>query len=169
MRGNIEAADMYNVNSENNDAVRQIRACRAQGFRLYYFVPDFASDEGLWRNVIRAYLRAYSANDKTAFILLLEESDAAAQLGEIGALLAALGTDAPLVLACVYADTLLLCSRGMCFLRRKRRFLFAVQHLQVRLVQRFNMPGIGSRMRRTMMSASVLRPIARMRRNSLRR
>ena len=107
MRGNIEAADMYNVNSENNDAVRQIRACRAQGFRLYYFVPDFASDEGLWRNVIRAYLRAYSANDKTAFILLLEESDAAAQLGEIGALLAALGTDAPLVLACAYADTIL--------------------------------------------------------------
>lgn len=102
-----EATHIADVAHEEGQIIGQIAQYRAQGFRFYYFVPDFSSDEGLWRDVVRAYLRAYSADDPTALVLLTEEDGADAQIGEIGTLLAALGTDAPLVLACAYADTIL--------------------------------------------------------------
>ena len=89
---------------QSDAAVRQIAQLRAQGCRLYYFVPDLASDEGLWRSVFRSYLRAYSAEDQAALILMLPEGDASAELGEMLELLAALGEDAPLVLAHTYSD-----------------------------------------------------------------
>ena len=90
--------------SQTEEAVRRIAELRAQGCRLYYFVPDFASDEGLWCSVFRSYLRAYSAEDQAALILMLPEGDASAELGEMLELLAALGEDAPLVLAHLYSD-----------------------------------------------------------------
>ena len=90
--------------SQREEAVRRIVELRSQGCRLYYFVPDFTSDEGLWRSVFRSYLRAYSAADQTALILMLPEGDAFAELGEMLELLAALGEDAPLVLAHLYSD-----------------------------------------------------------------
>ncbi|WP_315453250.1 glycosyltransferase [uncultured Selenomonas sp.] len=85
-------------------AARQIAQLRTQGCRLYYFVPDFTSDEGLWRGVFHSYLRAYSVADQAALILMLPEADASAELGEMLELLAALGEDAPLVLAHTYSD-----------------------------------------------------------------
>ncbi len=90
--------------SQTEEAVRRIAELRSQGCRLYYFVPDFTSDEGLWRSVFRLYLRAYSSEDQTALILMLPEGDASAELGEMLELLAALGEDAPLVLAHLYSD-----------------------------------------------------------------
>lgn len=90
--------------SQTEEAVRRIAELRAQGCRLYYFVPDFTSDEGLWRDVFHSYLRAYSAADQAALILMLPEADASAELGEMLELLAALGEDAPLVLAHTYSD-----------------------------------------------------------------
>jgi|GEM_PF-499292 len=90
--------------SQTEEAVRRIAELRSQGCCLYYFVPDFTSDEGLWRSVFRSYLRAYSAADQTALILMLPEGDAFAELGEMLELLAALGEDAPLVLAHLYSD-----------------------------------------------------------------
>ena len=90
--------------SQREEAVRRIVELRSQGCRLYYFVPDFTSDEGLWRSVFRSYLRAHSAADQTALILMLPEGDASAELGEMLELLAAPGEDAPLVLAHLYSD-----------------------------------------------------------------
>lgn len=90
--------------SQTEEAVRRIAELRSQGCCLYYFVPDFTSDEGLWRSVFRSYLRAYSAADQMALILMLPEGDAFAELGEMLELLATLGEDAPLVLAHLYSD-----------------------------------------------------------------
>ena len=91
--------------TQKDDAVRQIAQLRAHGCRLFYFVPDFASNENLWCSVFRSYLRAYSAADQTALILMLPEGDASAELGEMIELLAALGDAAPLVLTHRYSDT----------------------------------------------------------------
>jgi len=104
--------------SQTEEAVRRIAELRAQGCRLYYFVPDFTSDEGLWRGVFRSYLRAYSAADQAALILMLPEADASAELGEMLELLAALGEDAPLVLAHTYSDDFFVAAvrGGDCFI-----------------------------------------------------
>lgn len=90
--------------SQTEEAVRRIAELRSQGCRLYYFVPDFTSDKGVWRSVFRSYLRVYSTADQAALILMLPEGDAFAELGEMLELLAALGEDAPLVLAYLYSD-----------------------------------------------------------------
>ena len=90
--------------SQTEEAVHRIAELRSQGCCLYYFVPDFASDEGLWCSVFRSYLRAYSAADHTALLLWLPEGDASVELGERRDLLEALGEDAPLVLAHTYSD-----------------------------------------------------------------
>ena len=87
----------------HEDAARQLAQLRAHGCRLYYFVPDLAAGEGLWRTVVRAYIRAFSAADQTALILL-QEGDADALLGEVSMLLSALGAEAPLVIAQPYSD-----------------------------------------------------------------
>ena len=90
--------------TQTDAAVCQIAQLRVESCRLYYFVPDFTSDEGLWRTVFRTYLRSFSAVDQVALILMLPEGEASAELSEMLELLAALGEDAPLVLAHTYSD-----------------------------------------------------------------
>lgn len=78
------------------DTLQQLRA---QGVRVYYFVPDFASSEQIWRKVFFAYLSSCTASDKTALLMdLPQDSDCRAQVAELGELLSALGDNAPLVL-----------------------------------------------------------------------
>lgn len=78
------------------DTLRQLRA---QGVHIYYFVPDFASSEQIWRKVFFAYLSSCTASDKTALLMdLPQNSECRAQLAELADLLAVLEDDAPLVL-----------------------------------------------------------------------
>lgn len=83
-----------------DETVAMMRALRADGYKLYYFVPDFDAEEAVWQNVIEAYLKTYCVADKTA--LLLRRIDLArheAQWAQIGHKIAARGADAPLILA----------------------------------------------------------------------
>ena len=104
MRGTVERDE---DTADEKDAVHQIGELRAQGCRLYYFVPDFASDAYVWRAVFHAYLCGFSAADRAALILLVPEGDCSAVLGEMQEHLLACGTDAPLVLVYPYTEELL--------------------------------------------------------------
>lgn len=53
---------------------RQLQEKKEAGCTLIYFVPDLASDDAVWRNVISQYLDAYTADD--AVMLLVEISSA---------------------------------------------------------------------------------------------
>ena len=78
------------------DTLQQLRA---QGIHIYYFVPDFASSEQIWRKVFFAYLSSCTASDKTALLMdLPQNNDCRAQIAELGELLSVLGDNAPLVL-----------------------------------------------------------------------
>ena len=76
----------------------QLCDLKKQGYRIYYFVPDFSSAEAIWRKVFRDYLRSYTAEDPAALCLELGRKAPPAALGELNELLPALGEKAPLVL-----------------------------------------------------------------------
>ena len=76
----------------------QLCDLKKQGYRIYYFVPDFSSAEAIWRKVFRDYLRSYTAEDPAALCLELGRKAPPAALGELNELLSALGEKAPLVL-----------------------------------------------------------------------
>ena len=77
----------------------QLCDLKKQGYRIYYFVPDFSSAEAIWRKVFRDYLRSYTAEDQTALFIEIPETAASAETDELLSLLSALGTNAPLVLS----------------------------------------------------------------------
>ena len=77
---------------------------KERGYILYYFIPDFESEEAIWRNVFRDYLGAYTVTDHTALLLALPDDTPEAFLTELGSMLAEAGEDAPLVMTC-YANT----------------------------------------------------------------
>ena len=82
----------------SDETVETLREFKEQGYRVYYFVPDVYSPEGIWRKVIRAYLSAYTANDKTALLLGLSGENAEAVTAKIQPLMNTMGENAPLVL-----------------------------------------------------------------------
>lgn len=82
-----------------DDTMRQLQELKDMGCRIYYFVPDFSSSDAIWRKVFRDYLRAFTAEDKTALFLDLPENTGATELAEISELLSARGENAPLVLS----------------------------------------------------------------------
>ena len=104
LRGDIAAfirrfsAEANEVLPAADEAAVQLKELKEQGWRIYYFVPDFSSTEALWRKVFRDYLRACSAEDKAALFLELGQDAPNAALGELSELLSALGESAPLVL-----------------------------------------------------------------------
>lgn len=82
-----------------DETVDMIRALQADGYTIYYFVPDFASEEAVWQNVIEAYLDTYCTVDKAA--LLLHRKDVPqheTMWAEIGERIEMCGADAPMVL-----------------------------------------------------------------------
>ena len=86
------------VHEISDETVETLREFKEQGYRVYYFVPDVDSPEGIWRKVIRAYLSAYTANDKTALLLGLSGENAEAVTAKIQPLMNTMGENAPLVL-----------------------------------------------------------------------
>lgn len=88
-----------------DDTVKELEGLKQQGYRIYYFVPDFTSPEAIWRKVFREYMSAYSGLDQTALILDIPlGSNIASCIEELGRLLTALGDDAPTVLIHERAD-----------------------------------------------------------------
>ena len=81
-----------------DEAVHQLSRLKGQGYRIYYFIPDFSSTEAVWHKVFRDYLRTYGAEDKVALYLDLGQGGSPSELDELIELLSALGTQAPLVL-----------------------------------------------------------------------
>ncbi|AME03137.1 hypothetical protein AXE86_02985 [Selenomonas sp. oral taxon 136] len=86
------------VHEISDETVEILREFKEQGYRVYYFVPDVDSPEGIWRKVIRAYLSAYTANDKTALLLSLSGENAEAVTAKIQPLMNTMGENAPLIL-----------------------------------------------------------------------
>ena len=86
------------VHEISDETVETLREFKEQGYRVYYFVPDVDSPEGIWRKVIRAYLSAYTANDKTALLLGLSGENAEAVTAKIQPLMNTMGENAPLIL-----------------------------------------------------------------------
>ena len=82
----------------SDEIVDTLHELKEQGYRVYYFVPDVDSPEGIWQKVIRAYLSAYTANDKTALLLGLSGVHTEAVAAEIQPLMNTMGENAPLVL-----------------------------------------------------------------------
>ena len=77
---------------------------KERGYILYYFIPDFESEEATWRNVFRDYLGAYTVTAHVALLLALPDDTPEAFLTELSSMLAEAGEDAPLVMTC-YANT----------------------------------------------------------------
>ena len=84
--------------------LRSLIEFKKRGDILYYFIPDFESEEAIWRNVFRDYLGAYTVTDHTALLLALPDDTPEAFLTELSSMLAEAGEDAPLVMTC-YANT----------------------------------------------------------------
>ena len=81
-----------------DEAVHQLSRLKGQGYRIYYFIPDFSSTEAIWRKVFRDYLRTYGAEDKVALYLDLGQGASPSELDELIEILSVLGAQAPLVL-----------------------------------------------------------------------
>ena len=81
-----------------DETVAMMRALRADGYKIYYFVPDFDAEEAVWQNVILSYLHTYHAKARVGLLLALPQSmNYDAQMAQIGEALSACGEDAPLV------------------------------------------------------------------------
>lgn len=83
---------------DSGETTNLLRTLRQQGYRVYYFIPDFTSSEEIWRKVFRDYLSAYGAEDPVVLVLGMDAEAADEPKAEIEALLHALGDNAPLVL-----------------------------------------------------------------------
>lgn len=92
------------VHEISDETVETLREFKEQGYRVYYFVPDIDSPEGIWRKVIRTYLSAYTANDKTALLLGLSEENAEAVTAKIQPLMNTMGENAPLILTHIWDE-----------------------------------------------------------------
>lgn len=69
------------------------------GIRLYYFLPDFAAPEAVWRTVFAQYADTFCAADPAALLLdLSAQEDSAEPLAHLSRKLDARGEDAPSVL-----------------------------------------------------------------------
>ena len=81
-----------------DDILDTMRELQEAGYCLYYFVPDFESEEAVWQNVLLSYLRTYHAESRVGLLLVLQQSkDNSVQMAQIGEALSACGADAPLV------------------------------------------------------------------------
>lgn len=86
--------------AEASEIVSAMKKLRTEGYKLYYFLPDFTSAEGIWKTVIDAYLQTYCTTDKVALVLgLPAERLCRQELACIGKKLNERGEAAPLLLS----------------------------------------------------------------------
>ena len=85
----------------SDEATDTIRALRADGYRVSYFIPDFEIDGhyAVWTRVIDQFLTTYTAQDRAALMIVLPDAAASAPYVEgITTRMEALGEHAPLIL-----------------------------------------------------------------------
>ena len=90
------------VQEETDEAADAIRALRADGYMVSYFIPDFsvAREQSVWPYVIEGFLASYTAADRAVLVLAVpDHAEAAAYAQEITARVARQGADAPLILS----------------------------------------------------------------------
>ncbi|WP_288908173.1 CatB-related O-acetyltransferase [uncultured Selenomonas sp.] len=96
----IAALSVSPADDPVDETVDMMRALRSEGYKLYYFVPDFEAEEAVWQHVIDSYLETYCAADKTALLLHRAPSMShGMEWAVIAARLETRGADAPLILA----------------------------------------------------------------------
>lgn len=81
-----------------DDLTRSLQELRRQGYRVYYFVPDFSSSEAIWRRVFRTYLSTYHAADQTVLLMGIPDGNYDTYMAEIEIFLHTQGEDSPLIL-----------------------------------------------------------------------
>ncbi len=53
----------------NSPLVKKIDEFTTAGYKVFYFIPDLLSEDGVWRNVISQFLQYFSSDDKIIFFL----------------------------------------------------------------------------------------------------
>ena len=82
-----------------DETVDMMRTLRAEGYKLYYFVPDFDAEEAVWQHVIDSYLETCCAADKTVLLLhRINLTRHAEQWVQIMQKIEARGDEAPMIL-----------------------------------------------------------------------
>lgn len=107
---------------EASETVSAMKNLHAEGYKLYYFLPDFTSAEGIWKTVIDAYLQTYCASDKVALVLGLPDDSLCRQaLDCISQKLNECGEAAPLLLSHPAGDQIIVpvLQQADCFITTK--------------------------------------------------
>lgn len=77
MRNTSAFANHFYNKGENQDndtgTVSYLRQLRQKEIKIFYFVPDFEWEKGIWKRVILQYLDKYTARDKVVLILEIKE------------------------------------------------------------------------------------------------
>ena len=94
-------ADFYQVSpaEEMRDTLSQsLKKLRQEEYKLYYFIPDFQLQDGVWEHVIQQFIKLYTAQDKVALLLELHDKEKNRdKIGKIFSWLQEKGEVAPLV------------------------------------------------------------------------
>lgn len=84
---------------EVDETVKGLRALKAEGTYIYYFIPDFTVEKPVWYEVLEQYLECYTAADSVALLLGMDDSGKyAEQLEKVRKRIQDKGDQAPLVL-----------------------------------------------------------------------
>lgn len=81
-----------------NETTKFLKKLRAEGIKIYYFIPDFNSAQYIWKEVIQQYLHRYTAKDKVALILEIRDGFTD-NVNSIYKWLGQLNTNAPMVIS----------------------------------------------------------------------
>ena len=98
----LDQFDPGEQQEESDETAVSIRALRADGFHVSYFIPDFEIDPpyAVWPCVIDSFLAAYTAEDKAALVLAMPDVEGVDNYAEaIASRITEFGECAPLVLS----------------------------------------------------------------------
>ena len=98
----LDQFDPGEQQEESDETAVSIRALRADGFHVSYFIPDFeiAPPYAVWPCVIDSFLAAYTAEDKAALVLAMPDVEGVDNYAEaIASRITEFGECAPLVLS----------------------------------------------------------------------
>jgi virginiamycin A acetyltransferase len=66
--------------------------------KIYHFLPDFHSDEGVWQEFIPRFIKTFTIRDKVILLLWVDDSKAAEQcLSLVQMMLEQQGDEAPII------------------------------------------------------------------------
>ncbi len=87
------------TNIIQNTTTDYLKKIRSEGYRVYYFIPDFNWEHGVWEKVMKEYFTRYTVRDKVAVIFeIIDEVQQAQYLKKVYKWITALGNNAPLII-----------------------------------------------------------------------